>query len=136
MCGGTGTPWFVVFCAFCGSWVVCCLEGEWTSEPDAGVQDDAGSGEAECCGGDPVVGGCPGPVHAVGVRGQGAVQCQGGQGGEGEGQGTAGAGPQQRGGPAVEEHGHDEDGADDPSACGPQSLRPPLPQPPTSHVAD
>jgi hypothetical protein len=40
---------------------------------------------------------------------QGAVQCQGGQGGEGEGQGAAGAGPQQRGGPTVEEHGHDED---------------------------
>ena len=63
-------------CGFCGSWVVRCLRGEWPSEPDAGVQDDAGSGEAECCGGDPVVGGCPGPVHAVGVRGQGAVQCQ------------------------------------------------------------
>src|SRR6266568_9065732 len=72
--------------AFCGSWVVRCLRGEWPSEPDAGVQDDAGSGEAECCGGDPVVGGCPGPVHAVGVRGQDAVQCQGGQGGKGEGQ--------------------------------------------------
>jgi hypothetical protein len=28
---------------------------------------------------------------------------------------AAGAGPQQRGGPAVEEHGHDEDGADDAS---------------------
>ena len=38
-------------------------------------------------------------MHAAGVRDQGAVQGQGGQGGDGEGQGAAGAGPQQRGGP-------------------------------------
>src|SRR5439155_24219291 len=92
--------------------------GEWPSEPDADVQDDAGSGEAECGGGDPVVRGGPGPVHAVGVCGQGAVQCQRQKGGEDEGQDTAWGGTQQRGGPVVEEHGDDEGGAGDASAFG------------------
>jgi hypothetical protein len=67
-------------------------------------------------------------MHAVGVRGQGAVQGQGGQGGEDEGQGAAGAGTQQRGGPAVEEHGHDEDGTDDASAYGADGVRCPVRQ--------
>lgn len=65
------------------------LQCEWPAEADADVQDDAGSDEAERGGGDPLVRGGSCPVHAVGIGGQGAVERERDQGGEGESQGTA-----------------------------------------------
>src|SRR5580693_8619000 len=50
------------------------LAGEWPAKPDADVEDDAGSDEAEGGGGDPLIGGGPCPVDAVGVGGQRAVE--------------------------------------------------------------
>src|SRR6478736_355350 len=52
------------------SWVLLRgLVGEWPAEPDADVEDDAGSDEAEDGGGDPFVGGgpCPAIVAAAAV---------------------------------------------------------------------
>ena len=43
------------------------LVGEWPAEPDADVEDDAGSDEAESRGGEPLVGSGPCPADAAGV---------------------------------------------------------------------
>jgi hypothetical protein len=67
------------------SWVLLHgLLGEWPAEPDADVEDDAGSDEAEGGGGDPLVGGGPCPADAIGVGGQDVVERERDQGGEDE----------------------------------------------------
>jgi hypothetical protein len=99
-----------------GSWevmVLLGLLGEGPAEPDADVEDDAGSEEAEGGRGDPLVGRGPCPADAVGVGGQGAVEHERDQGGEDEGEGAARRGGEPGGGPAFEQHGHDEGSADD-----------------------
>src|SRR5215469_2419295 len=98
--------------------LLCCLGGECPAEPDADVEDDAGSDEAERGGGDPLVGGGWGPADAVSVGGQGAAESERDQGGEDEGQGPAWCGGEPGGGPAFEQHGYDERGADDAPAGG------------------
>src|SRR6516164_9280458 len=52
------------------SWVLLHrFVGEWPAEPDADVEDDGSSDEAERRGGDPLAGGGSCPAHTVGVGG-------------------------------------------------------------------
>src|SRR4029077_5968406 len=96
-------------------------------------EDDAGSDEAEGGGGDPVVGGGPCPADAAGVGGQGAIERECDQGGEGEGEDATRCGGEPCRGPAFEQHGHDERGADDAPAGGADGVWVPLRQAPEGH---